>query len=130
MNELVLQNPIFRMLSEEALLNLLSQSKLRIFHPDEMVIREGDFNHFLYLVTQGTVHVVANDEIIAGLGAGDVVGEISALGMSTPVADVIAVDDVRAIAFPIELITDLGLKYPEFAEQLRAISSERMYEHA
>jgi CRP-like cAMP-binding protein len=130
MNELVLQNPIFRMLSEEALLELLSHSKLKTYHPDEIMIHEGDFNHFLYLLAHGTVHVVANDEIVAGLGAGDVVGEISALGMSTPVADVIAVDEVRAIAFPIELITDLGLKYPEFAEQLRAISSVRIYEYS
>lgn len=127
MHELVLQNPIFRMLSEEALLNLLSHSKLKIFHPDELVIQEGDFNHFLYLLTQGTVHVIANDEILAGLGVGDVVGEISALGMSTPVADVLAVDTVKAIAFPIERINDLGLEYPEFAEQLRTLSSERIY---
>jgi|GEM_PF-6117110 len=127
MHELVLQNPIFRILSEEALLNLLSHSKLKIFQPDELVIREGDFNHFLYLLTQGTVHVIANDEIIAGLGIGDVVGEISTLGMSTPVADVLAVDTVKAIAFPIELINDLGLDYPKFAEQLRSLSTERIY---
>ena len=127
MNELVLQNPIFRMLSEEALLDLLSHSKLKIFHPDELVIHEGDFNHFLFLLTQGTVHVITNDEILAGLGVGDVVGEISTLGMSTPVADVLAVDTVKTIAFPIERINDLGLEYPEFAEQLRALSSERIY---
>jgi CRP-like cAMP-binding protein len=127
MHELVLQNPIFRMLSEEALLKLLGESKLMAFHPDQRLISEGVFNPFLFLLTQGTVHVVANDEILAGLSIGDVVGEISTLGMSTPVADVIAVDEVKAIAFPIEKINDLGLAYPEFAEQLRSLSSERIY---
>lgn len=127
MHELVLQNPIFRLLSEDTLLNLLVHSKTRTFQPNELVIQEGDFNHFLYLLTQGTVHVIANDEIVAGLGVGDVVGEISALGMSAPVANVLAVDMVKAIAFPIEKINDLGLEYPEFAEQLRALSSERIY---
>ncbi|HXH85832.1 MAG TPA: Crp/Fnr family transcriptional regulator [Nitrospira sp.] len=127
MHELVLQNPIFRMLSEEALLKLLSESKLKTFQPDELLISEGVFNPFLYLLTQGTVHVIANDEIVAGLSVGDVVGEISTLGMSTPVADVVAMDTVKAIAFPIEKINDLGLEYPDFAEQLRALSSERIY---
>lgn len=127
MNELVLQNPVFRVLSEEALLDLLKHSELITFKPDEVMIREGDFNHFLYLLTQGTVHVVANDEILAELGVGDVVGEISTIGMSTPVADVIVVDAVKAIAFPIELIADLGLQHPDFAEQLRSLSAERIY---
>lgn len=127
MDDLVLQNPIFRMLSEEALLKLLAESSLKTFKPEERLISEGVFNPFLFLLTQGTVHVVANDEILAGLGVGDVVGEISTLGMSTPVADVIAVNDVKALAFPIERINDLGLAYPEFAEQLRSLSSERIY---
>lgn len=127
MHELVLQNPIFRMLSEESLLSLLSHSKLKTFQPDELLINEGVFNPYLYLLTQGTVHVIANEEIMAGLGVGDVVGEISTLGMSTPVADVIAVDEVKAIAFPIEKINDMGLEYPEFADKLRSLSSERIY---
>jgi CRP-like cAMP-binding protein len=127
MHDLVLQNPIFRMLSEEALLKLLGESSLRTFKPDEHLISEGVFNPFLFLLTQGTVHVIANDEILAGLGVGDIVGEISTLGMSTPVADVIAVDPVKAIAFPIENINDLGLEYPDFAEQLRSLSTERIY---
>lgn len=127
MHKQVLQNPIFRVLSEEVLLNLLKQSDLQVLAPDDVLIHEGEFNHFLYMLTEGMVRVVANGETIAELGVGDVVGEISTMGMSTPVADVVAIGTVKAIAFPIELISDLGLRYPDFADQLRALSAERIY---
>jgi hypothetical protein len=47
--------------------------------------------------------------------------------MSHPVADVIAAEAVLAVAFPIELVGDLGLQYPDFAEQLRALGGRRLY---
>jgi len=79
------------------------------------------------VLEEGEAHIVSEGRVLAEIGEGEIVGEISTTGMSHPVADVVAVDTVLAMAFPIELIGDLGLQYPAFAEQLRALGAKRLY---
>lgn len=92
----------------------------------DALIKEGEFNHYLYLLGTGTVDVLKDEVIHASLAAGDIFGEISTLGLSMPVADVVATSDVLAFAFTISVINDIAQKSPEFAESLRACGINRM----
>ncbi len=85
------------------------------------LIKEGEFNHYLYLLAKGSVDVSKDELWLASLNAGDIFGEISALGLSLPVADVIATSDVLAFAFPIPVINETALECPKFEQMLHEI---------
>lgn len=127
MQPYILQNPIFRTLPLGPLTELLAHGRERAFAPGQALIREGEFNHFLYVLEEGEARIISGGRVLAEVGEGEIVGEISTTGLSQPVADVVATDDVLAIAFPSELVGDLGLRYPAFAEQLRALGIRRVY---
>jgi signal-transduction protein with cAMP-binding, CBS, and nucleotidyltransferase domain len=119
-------HPLFQTLSDEARSNLMANSSLVTLPPKELLIEENEFNHHLYLLIKGTARVVMNDTEVSRLSDGDIVGEISASGLSTPIANVIAETSLQAIAFPIEAVNDAALENPEFAERLREIGMKRV----
>lgn len=126
--EIIASHPVFQGLSNDRLNTLADSCEERRLAADEKLIELGEFNYFLYLLVDGEVKVVMEDGYSATLGEGDIVGEISVSGMSSPVADVIATGDVTALAFPIDLITDIVMEDEDFAEKLRSIGRERMQE--
>ena len=72
------------------------------------------------------VAVVTDGEKVTSLQQGDVVGEISTSGLSSPVADVIAEVDVEVLGFPIEEINEVAFEYEDFAVLLREIGMQRI----
>jgi len=87
---LVEAHPLFQRLPDDSRKNLVDHSSLVTLPPKELLIEENEFNHHLYLLIKGTVRVVMNGTEVSRLSAGDIVGEISASGLSTPIANVIA----------------------------------------
>jgi len=119
-------HPLFQTLPDEARSTLMDNSSLVTLPPKELLIEENEFNHHLYLLLKGTARVVMNDTEVSKLSDGDIVGEISASGLSTPIANVIAETALEALAFPIEAVNDAALANPEFAENLREIGMKRV----
>ncbi|MDQ7011567.1 MAG: cyclic nucleotide-binding domain-containing protein [Mariprofundaceae bacterium] len=118
-------SPLFETLPEAVRDNLLKKSETVTLAPGEMLIKEGEFNYHLYLLVRGSVRIETAGEAVATLGTGNVVGEISTTGLSTPVANVIAETVIEAVAFPIEEINETALEYPVFAEKMREIGMQR-----
>jgi len=123
---LVEAHPLFQILPDDIRSNLIDNSSLVTIPPKELLIEENEFNHHLYLLIKGTARVVMNDTEVSKLSDGDIVGEISASGLSTPIANVIAETSLEAIAFPIEAVNDAALANPAFAEKLREIGMQRV----
>ncbi|MDQ6958305.1 MAG: cyclic nucleotide-binding domain-containing protein [Mariprofundaceae bacterium] len=123
---LVEAHPLFQMLPDDSRKNLVGHSSLVTLPPKELLIEENEFNHHLYLLIKGTARVVMNGTEVSRLSAGDIAGEISASGLSTPIANVIAETSLEAIAFPIEAVNDEALEHPAFAEKLREIGMKRV----
>ncbi len=125
---MILSHPLFQQLSDEEITALADRSTERKLEDGEKLIERGEFNYFLYLITGGSAEVLLEDGFTAPLGEGDLVGEISVSGMSSPVGDVTVKGGMSVLAFPIDLIADLEVEHEEFAEKLRAIASERIRE--
>lgn len=125
LNEILSRHSLFSLLSEEARKNLLDQGETILFKPGDKLITEGEFNPYLYLLIGGTVEIANSEGTIAMVEGHKILGEISSSGLSSPVADVIAEGDVTTIAFPLEVITDFSLEYPDFGEELRHIGMKR-----
>ncbi|MDX8395808.1 MAG: cyclic nucleotide-binding domain-containing protein [Mariprofundaceae bacterium] len=117
---------LFSKLPDKALQHLHQQGTLEKVATGDAIITQGEFNYSLYLICSGTVSVVADDEKVATLQQGDVAGEISTSGLSTPVANVIADTNVEVMVFPIGEISEIAFEHEDFAETLRNIGMHRI----
>ncbi|MEW6266121.1 MAG: cyclic nucleotide-binding domain-containing protein [Thermodesulfobacteriota bacterium] len=63
------------------------------------IIAEGENDLYLYVLIRGQANVIKNSRVLAGLGAGDVFGEISALAKTPRTAHVIAQSEVLCVRF-------------------------------
>jgi len=116
---------LFSKLPEQILQHLHADGYTETFVKGDALITQGEFNYSLFLILSGAVSVVTDGEKVTSLQQGDVVGEISTSGLSAPVADVIAEEDVQVLAFPIGEINEIAFEYEAFAETLRQIGMHR-----
>lgn len=125
LQEILTAHSLFSLLPEDAREKLLAQGKTILFKAEDRIISEGEFNPYLYLIIGGSVRIANSEGTIATIEGHKIVGEISSSGLSSPVADVIAENDVTTIAFPLDAISDCSLDYPDFGEELRNIGMKR-----
>jgi CRP/FNR family cyclic AMP-dependent transcriptional regulator len=93
--------------------------------PGELLIEQGSMPYELFLIESGTVDVLRDGELLATLGAGDVVGEIALLAQQRRIASVCASTPVVALALPAEAFQQIAAEMPEFADELRQLMASR-----
>ena len=82
-------HPLFRYLPDEMRRRLESLSTVIELQDGQILIREGDRDTRLYTVEQGTLEIVAPGErVIAAVGPGEVLGEVSFIDDSPRFASV------------------------------------------
>ncbi len=126
LNALIQVQPLLEPLPETMRSALIADSSVISFNKDEVLIEENEPNHFLYLLLKGSATVIMNGTSAGELEAGDIAGEISAIGMSPPIASVIADSELEAIAFPVESIIKAAREHAEFGERLRKAAVRRV----
>ncbi len=126
LNALIEVQPLLAPLPQEVREKLIAESQVMRFNTGELLIEEDKPNHFLYLLLKGRASAIMNGTPVGELEAGDIAGEISAIGMSPPIANVIAESDMEAVAFPVESITKTAREHAEFGERLRRAAIRRV----
>lgn len=126
LNALIEVQPLLTPLPQEAREKLIAESSVMSFNTGELLIEENEPNHFLYLLLKGQASAIMNGTVAGELEAGDVAGEISAIGMSPPIASVIAESNLEAVAFPVESIIKAAHEHAEFGERLRRAAIRRV----
>jgi len=117
---------LFKSLSKQSLDALSDVAELRHYKPEAVLIEEGQFNDRLFLLTKGSVRVESKGlGLIGNLKPNSIIGEISASGLSSPVATVTADEDVKAITLPIEAVSEIAFEEDAFANGLRALGMHR-----
>ncbi len=116
---------LFTSISEEYRQKLIEECKCFHVEKNTKLIRHGEKNTFLYFIAKGHVRVVSDGNTLAELKQGDIVGEVSASGLSLPVADVIADDKVTVFAVSLEQINGVAEAFPEFKERLCRLAKTR-----
>ena len=94
------------------------------------LIHLGEPNTNLFFIAKGHVRVVKEGKTLAELKQGDLVGEVSASGLSLPVADVVADDRVTVFAVSLEQINSVAEQFPEFRKRLCNLAKTRRAELA
>lgn len=95
--------PIFRNLSPETLAPLASTTRMVELLAGEVLFRQGDIAKTLYLIENGKIQIIreydTKEEIIlATLGSGEVVGDLSMIVGEPRTARVVAIEPTQLIA--------------------------------
>jgi CRP/FNR family transcriptional regulator, cyclic AMP receptor protein len=117
--------PLFGELDHHDLSHLAGWVSEKRFHEGDVLIEEGGLPSDVFVLEDGTVDVTHEDQLIASLGPGDVVGEIALLEPQRRTATVKATSAVRAVALNVEDFTSMDAEMPEITRQLREIATRR-----
>ncbi len=125
--ELLAKTSIFSPLTEDALLSIAQDARVRTFEAGEMIVEEGDETGSMFIINEGSVEVLKGDQVVDEMGAGTFFGEMSILENHPRSASVRAKEAVSCVS--IRRIDFAGLlqrrphiaveMLPELAKRLR-----------
>jgi CRP/FNR family cyclic AMP-dependent transcriptional regulator len=116
---------VFSSLDDEHLEHLADIAEETEISAGDKLTKAGAHSYQLFAIESGEVEVKRDDELVATLGPGDVVGEVGVVGRGLRNADVIAKDDVKAIFFTQDRVKQMRRENPDVAEKLDQIVEER-----
>lgn len=124
---------IFADLTKPELRDLAAELAEQSFPEGRWVVRRGEPGTGLFIVVDGEVGVVIDDEERATLTTGSFFGEVSVLLQEPTTADIIARSPVRCLVIPPERAEAFLLAHPRImfrmfqteARRLRAVDQER-----
>ncbi len=125
--------PLLRMVPPSDVELLVRDVKPQVFSPGEVLMHEGEPGDCLYFVRNGSVHVEREGRLLAELGRGEVLGEISLLTNAPRSATVTAETDVETLVLSTDDFARWRAECPELDEAVRDLAAERvseMTEHA
>ena len=124
---------IFADLTEAELRDVAGELDERSFPEGGWVMRQGDTGTGLFIVVDGEVGVVVDDEERATLATGSFFGEVSVLLGEPVTADIVVRKPLRCLVIPPQRAEEFLLAYPRVmyrmfqieARRLRTVDSER-----
>jgi CRP-like cAMP-binding protein len=93
--------------------------------PGEVLMEQGAMPFEMLVIESGTVEVIRDGEVLATLGAGDPVGEMSLLRQERRIATVRAATQVTAVAIRVGDLAEMQDEMPEVLADIRAVMDER-----
>ena len=124
---------IFADLTEPELRDLADGLSVQSFPEGHWVLRRGSYGAGLFIIIDGEVGVIIDDEERATLATGSFFGEVSVLLGEPPTADIIARTPLRCLVIPPERAQAFLLEHPQVmfrmfqteARRLRTVAPER-----
>jgi cAMP-dependent protein kinase regulator len=126
---LVRTSPLLGPLSAGERQALIERFSARSFEAGEILITQGKQADGLYVVASGEVSVVRNDDgdevVIAHLGVGEVVGEVSLVFRRPSNANVVAAHPTVTLHLPGERFMEIVREHPTLLSQLYELAVAR-----
>lgn len=124
-------SPLFEPLGEEDKAELLGRFETVMVGAGDRFLTAGSDNDHLWVVVSGQCEVRNGDAIVATLGPGDGVGEISLLEKTPATADVVATTPTAFLRLSREQFDSIAVKYPQLlAEVHKLLQSRAQANHA
>jgi len=96
--------------------------EFRTFAKGEHIIRQGDMGTEMFVLINGAADARLNmdeqSKLLRTMGRGDVIGEMALIRQNRRTADVIAVDDVEAIAVDQRFLSRMQKRYPRIGARI------------
>jgi CRP-like cAMP-binding protein len=116
--------------AEEAVDGKVIEKFGKKFKDKQILIREGEIQQKIYWITSGEVYITrkVGDKyrVMATLGKGEVIGEMSFFDKSVRSATVIAKGDVQALEFSRENFADIYAASPQWPRRLMVSLAKRV----
>lgn len=127
--------PLFNGFPEEKLKELIEESSITSFEPNEAVIEYGESGNFLGILLSGEAEVSITDNSghkhrIAVLKQGDVFGEMSLMAGDKTMADVIGISHCQALIIPQNVFSTILISHPPSITFLSKTITERLKKFA
>lgn len=117
---------LFSQIPGEDLAQVARIAKELYFEQDSQIIEQGDVGDCLYLIIEGEVKVLADDQEIARLGEKESVGEMSILDAEPRSASVFAATDVVLLEIKQEDFYEMISERPEIAQGVIKVLTRRL----
>lgn len=125
--------PLFKALSQELLMQLVSKSVERVYLPGQTIFRQGESGAHVYVILGGQVRIVEAtpeaplvDRFVGELGQGEIVGEMGLLLDHSRTATVMAVERTRCLMIPQDDFTQALEQSPPLAMGLLRMMAARL----
>jgi cAMP-dependent protein kinase regulator len=112
LSNLTRTSELFKALAQGDRDQLLAKFSTEIVSPGEKFITEGTRNEFLWVIVAGRCEVRGGGSVVAELGAGAAVGEISLVSGANAVSDVIAIERAVVLKLAKQDFDDVVKKQP------------------
>jgi aromatic-L-amino-acid/L-tryptophan decarboxylase len=123
--------PLFSSLEADELDRVAEMARLREAGRGERIVEQWSTSREFYVVLEGAVDVLIDDEHVNRLGAGDFFGEFAALdwaaGFTYPrLASVVATKPLRLLVFPDGALNELVRHFPSVETVIRETLHDRL----
>jgi CRP/FNR family cyclic AMP-dependent transcriptional regulator len=116
--------------AEEAIDASMVEKFGKRFRDKQVIIREGDIQQKIFWILEGEVYVTQRMgdkyKVLATLGKGEIIGEMSFFDKSVRSATVIAKGDVHVLEFTQENFADIYAASPQWTRRLLVSLSKRI----
>jgi cAMP-dependent protein kinase regulator len=119
---------LFARMTEDDRSQLLGRFTTALMPAGARVIEAGKDNEHLWVVVSGRCQVTGPDGVVAEVGPGDAVGEMSLIARKPAVADVVAIAPTAMLRLARDEFETVAVKYPELLAEVYKLLLER--EHA
>ena len=117
---------IFADLTEAQLRDVAAELDERSFPEGSWVLRQGETGTGLFIVVDGEVGVVIDDDERATLATGSFFGEVSALLGEPVTADIVVRKPLRCLVIPPQRAEEFLLAYPRVLYRMFQIEARRL----
>jgi branched-chain amino acid transport system substrate-binding protein len=121
---------IFKTFDDEEKEYLISNSKTISYKPGDVVVKTGDTDRSMFVISEGVVSVqtmLENGKMleVASLGAGNFFGEMAMLTGAKRTVDIVALTDTKLIQITNDNFEPLLKNHPEIMKQVNSVSNTR-----
>jgi CRP-like cAMP-binding protein len=96
------------------------------YQPGDMIFKEGDQAHHMYVVLQGDIELRVDDRPVGRSRAGDIMGEMAIVGSHKRTATAIATSPCRLVPITERRFVLLVQEQPYFALHVMKILTDRI----
>ncbi len=119
---------LFRDLTQDDLALVAQVARDVVCKAGQALFYTGDEGDGLYIIVEGRMRVQRGGQVIAELGAGEVVGELAIMDQQPRSADAVAVSDVRLLELTSAALDELLDRHGQIARGLFRIVTQRLRE--
>lgn len=127
--------PFFSSFQREVFLELVAGVERRVYRPGDFVVREGTPGRSMFIIAEGQVSVVRQDEAgrsvtLAAMGEGEFFGEMALLCETPRISSVVAQTEAVLLEFSRERMEAIAARFPQLEEVIHRLYRQRLLANA